>query len=172
MALAGLAPGKSVSRGRAFRPDSCPDEKASTSMSMPASRPCRPRLAAAQGSEKRPLSPTLSPAKRGRGSQEHKQKPAAPVHLPPSLVGATSVAMPLLFVGAHSCAMLSPLWIPRARRQQCPFAVAGGGKARRVPAPPASEPKTHSRQVSTMHIRCSRRRGAFLGRLPPGLAVV
>ena len=63
-------PGKSVSRGRAFRPDSCPDEKASTSMSMPASRPDRPRLTAAQGSEERPLSPALSPAKRGRGSQE------------------------------------------------------------------------------------------------------
>jgi len=42
LALAGLLPGKSVSRGRAFRPDSCPGEKASTSMSMPAARPVVP----------------------------------------------------------------------------------------------------------------------------------
>jgi len=75
LALAGLAPGKFVSRGRAFRPDSCPDEKASTSLSMPASRPDRPRLTAAQGGEERPLSPALSPAKRGRGSQEQERKP-------------------------------------------------------------------------------------------------
>ena len=40
--------GKSVSRGRAFRPDSCPGEKESTSLSTPL-RACRPRLTAAQG---------------------------------------------------------------------------------------------------------------------------
>jgi hypothetical protein len=40
--LPGLLPGKSVSRGRAFRPDSCPGEKASTSLSMPAARPVDP----------------------------------------------------------------------------------------------------------------------------------
>ena len=40
--------GKSVSRGRAFRPDSCPGEKESTSVSTPL-RACRPRLTAAQG---------------------------------------------------------------------------------------------------------------------------
>jgi len=34
--------GKSVSRGRAFRQDSCPDEKESTSMSTPAARPVDP----------------------------------------------------------------------------------------------------------------------------------
>ena len=34
--------GKYVSRGRAFRPDSCPGEKASTSLSMPAARPVAP----------------------------------------------------------------------------------------------------------------------------------
>jgi len=49
-------------------------------MSMPASRPDRPRLTAAQGSEEPPLSPALSPAKRGRGSQEPEQerKPELP----------------------------------------------------------------------------------------------
>ena len=49
--LPGVPPGKSVSRGRAFRPDSCPDEKASTSMSTPAGAACRPRLTAAQGTQ-------------------------------------------------------------------------------------------------------------------------
>ena len=39
MALAGLLPGKSVSRSRAFRPDSCPGEKEPTSLSAPAARP-------------------------------------------------------------------------------------------------------------------------------------
>ncbi len=39
---------KSVSRGRAFRPDSCPDEKEPTSLSTPL-RACRPQLTAAQG---------------------------------------------------------------------------------------------------------------------------
>jgi len=34
--------GKSVSRGRAFRPDSCPGEKESTSLSTPAARPVVP----------------------------------------------------------------------------------------------------------------------------------
>jgi hypothetical protein len=45
------SPGKSVSRGRAFRPDSCPGEKESTSVSTPACAACRPRLTAAQGYE-------------------------------------------------------------------------------------------------------------------------
>jgi len=43
---------KSVSRGRAFRPDSCPVEKASPSLAMPAARPSRPRLTAAEGPRK------------------------------------------------------------------------------------------------------------------------
>jgi len=42
LALAGLLPGKSVSRGRAFRSDSCPSEKESTSLSTPAARPVVP----------------------------------------------------------------------------------------------------------------------------------
>jgi|GEM_PF-2276846 len=70
-------PGKSVSRGRAFRPDSCPDEKASTSMSMPASRPCRPRLTAAQGSEK-PLSPQPSPPRSGGEGAKSKSQSFTP----------------------------------------------------------------------------------------------
>src|SRR6185312_11482451 len=44
------APDKSVSRGRAFRQDSCPGEKAPASMPPPL-RACRPRLTASQGSE-------------------------------------------------------------------------------------------------------------------------
>jgi hypothetical protein len=40
--------GKSVSRGRAFRPDSCPVEKALPSMATPAARPGRPRLTDAE----------------------------------------------------------------------------------------------------------------------------
>jgi hypothetical protein len=44
------APGKSVSRGRAFRQGSCPDEKEPTSMPTPL-RACRPRLTALQGIE-------------------------------------------------------------------------------------------------------------------------
>jgi hypothetical protein len=35
-------PGKSVSRGRAFRAGSCPREKESTSLSAPAARPFDP----------------------------------------------------------------------------------------------------------------------------------
>ena len=35
----GILPGKFVSRGRAFRPDSCPGEKEPTSLSAPAERP-------------------------------------------------------------------------------------------------------------------------------------
>ena len=42
LALAGLLPGKSVSRCRAFRSDSCPSEKEPTSMSTPATRPVVP----------------------------------------------------------------------------------------------------------------------------------
>ena len=42
LALAGLLPGKSVSRGRAFRAGSCPREKASPSMDSPAARPVDP----------------------------------------------------------------------------------------------------------------------------------
>ena len=42
LALAGLLPGKSVSRRRAFRSDSCPSEKESTSLSTPAARPVGP----------------------------------------------------------------------------------------------------------------------------------
>ena len=41
-------PGKSVRCGRAFRQDSCPDEKESTSLSIPL-RAFRPHLTAAQG---------------------------------------------------------------------------------------------------------------------------
>jgi hypothetical protein len=40
--LPGILPGKSVSRRRAFRQDSCPGEKESTSLSTPASRPVVP----------------------------------------------------------------------------------------------------------------------------------
>ena len=43
-------PDKSVSRGRAFRQDSCPGEKAPASMPTPL-RACRPRLTASQGGE-------------------------------------------------------------------------------------------------------------------------
>jgi len=50
--LPGILPGKSVRRGRAFRAGSCPREKASPSMAMPAARPCRPHLTAAQGPHK------------------------------------------------------------------------------------------------------------------------
>jgi len=35
----GILPCEFVSRGRAFRPDSCPVEKASPSMASPATRP-------------------------------------------------------------------------------------------------------------------------------------
>jgi len=52
LALAGLLPGKSVRRGRAFRAGSCPREKASPSMASPAARPCRPRLTPAEGPHK------------------------------------------------------------------------------------------------------------------------
>ncbi|GAB2533028.1 hypothetical protein GCM10027065_00680 [Rhodanobacter koreensis] len=44
----GILPGECVRRGRVFRQDSCPDEKGSTSMSIPL-RACRPRPTAAQG---------------------------------------------------------------------------------------------------------------------------
>ena len=47
--MPGLLPGKSVRRGRAFRAGSCPREKARPSLVSPATRPCRPRLTAAQG---------------------------------------------------------------------------------------------------------------------------
>ena len=40
--LPGILHGKFVSRGRAFRQDSCPDEKESTSLSIPATRPVVP----------------------------------------------------------------------------------------------------------------------------------
>ena len=83
--LPGILPAKSVSRGRAFRQDSCPVEKASTSLSMPAARPVVPdspphrgpgRAAGHRGPhyseepDQEPLTPTLSPAKPGRGSQD------------------------------------------------------------------------------------------------------
>ena len=50
--LPGVLPGKCVRRGRAFRADSCPREKALPSMATPAARPFRPRLTAAQGPRK------------------------------------------------------------------------------------------------------------------------
>jgi len=50
--LPGIVPGKSVRRCRAFRPGSCPVEKARPSLASPATRPCRPRLTAAQGPHK------------------------------------------------------------------------------------------------------------------------
>ncbi|GAA0887920.1 hypothetical protein GCM10009121_08010 [Rhodanobacter soli] len=40
--LPGIVPGKSVSRGRAFRAGSCPREKEPTSLSVPAARPVDP----------------------------------------------------------------------------------------------------------------------------------
>src|SRR6185312_3642494 len=71
--------GKSASRGRAFRPDSCPVEKASPSMAMPAARPDRPRLTAAEG-------PRRAGAHRARQKQqrERKQKLSDAIVLSPS----------------------------------------------------------------------------------------
>jgi hypothetical protein len=53
-------PGKSVRWGRAFRQDSCPDEKESASLPIPL-RACRPHLTAVQGA---PFKSSAHPARR------------------------------------------------------------------------------------------------------------
>jgi len=66
--------GKSVRRGRAFRPDSCPVEKASPSLASPAARPDRPRLTATEG----PRNSSALPARRcnSQGKAERGQSEA------------------------------------------------------------------------------------------------
>jgi len=113
--------GKCVSRGRAFRPDSCPVEKASPSLASPAARPCRPRLTATEGPRKSrhascvPEAPAPAPA-------EHRK--LARRRLPPLLAGeGWGGVLWLLRAGS---ALLYP-GAPMARR-------VGGGKPAGWPA--------------------------------------
>ena len=80
--------GKSVRRGRAFRPDSCPVEKASPSLAMPAARPLRPRLTATEG----PRNSSALPARRGNSHSKAEQgqatRSAAILHPSVSRYGA------------------------------------------------------------------------------------
>ena len=73
--------GKSVRCGRAFRPDSCPVEKASPSLAMPAARPLRPRLTATEG----PQNSSALPARRSnsQGKATAKAKRSAAILRPP-----------------------------------------------------------------------------------------
>ncbi len=74
--LPGVLPGKSVSRGRAFRSDSCPVEKASPSVGSPAARPPRPRLTAAEGPRKSGRASCAPEARAQARAKPH--EPAAP----------------------------------------------------------------------------------------------
>jgi len=112
--------GKSASRGRAFRPDSCPVEKASPSMAMPAARPDRPRLTAAEG-------PRRAGAHRARQKQqrERKQKLSDAIVLSPSPAYRGGLGWGALASARRERAALPGA--PMARR-------AGGGKSAGWPA--------------------------------------
>jgi len=79
----GFLPSESVSRGRAFRPDSCPVEKASPSLASPAARPLRPRLIASEGPREQQRAPSaqrqqLEQSKAERGHSEAKPRKTSP----------------------------------------------------------------------------------------------
>jgi len=187
-----MLPAKFVSCGWAFRPGSCPDERALPSLATPAARPCRPHLTVAQGTQRAARCRTPKPRARhwlpasagttvrksdGLGDRLRRGLAAGITE------GATTVPSPLgdracRFGGFHKAISLGHLSLLRAScpppfGPAAPFATAPGGGVGQQSKVARATAAARSRSVQGNKARWpkskanSRRKGAPNGDTPP-----